>query len=726
MKKRVLTFLLFICLISNYFTGSFEASTISGSEHAKQAQLEGNARISGFTLSQDWTWEYYENEDGTVEVTKYCRTPEDDTMCDVIIPETIDDKTVVGVGYSYQKFEVPDKSKVRSITVPATVDRMALEAFEGFTNMTDFVFLGVLSFDSVADALKGCSSLTTLTYGDGWVDLSYLEGVPVATLNFTEGVEFVNVYNNDSSGMTEEGYLTAINFPSTVINVNLSNQEKLQEINLPSSVESFGFRDCPSLSAVNCEKLTTEMDVNWLENCPNLKIEVQVKSNGMPSINNAGITKLIIDGNVWDKYAWDKYTLNNCQNLQEIVVTGENNYYFTRDGALFWRKGTDDPYCDLVAYPAGKNAGIDYQIPEDVRCIYYNAFNSCKCATITIPENIPDAWYWDYSEGYQENVNSLSFLSVNQAVLRLIGSNDKIETLAYLLKVPENRIQLQLGNTYKITYELNGGRNAVDNPSSYRAGEYIKLKNPTKEGYKFLGWIRNDVEIGYEDTTVRYKKFQDYTFRACWEKASSGNITNPSTPIKPGSSTNTENPSKPSNTPSPSTTGQEMFTIFFDGNGGTVIGQKSITRKDNQQLGKLPSAQRKGYLFRGWYLQKAGGRKISSYTRVSGSGSRTVYARWEKVAKPKRETITSLKKRGKGKFKVQYSGISKVKGYEICYSTNKKFKSSTKKAHTSSLAKTIKGLKKNKTYYVRVRGYRIDSTGSRIYGKYSKVKKVKV
>lgn len=211
-----------------------------------------------------------------------------------------------------------------------------------------------------------------------------------------------------------------------------------------------------------------------------------------------------------------------------------------------------------------------------------------------------------------------------------------------------------------------------------------------------------------------------------------GNTENPT---NPGISVDTQNPNKPGNSTSPSvptkpqdstTTGQEMFTIFFDGNGGTVIGQKSITRKDNQQLGKLPTAQRKGYLFRGWYLQKAGGRKISSYTRVSGSGSRTVYARWEKVAKPKRETITSLKKRGKGKFKVQYSGISKVKGYEICYSTNKKFKSSTKKAFTSSLAKTIKGLKKNKTYYVRVRGYRIDSTESRIYGKYSKVKKVKV
>ena len=39
---------------------------------------------------------------------------------------------------------------------------------------------------------------------------------------------------------------------------------------------------------------------------------------------------------------------------------------------------------------------------------------------------------------------------------------------------------------------------------------------------------------------------------------------------------------------------------------------------------------------------------------------------------------------------------------------------------------TFKGLKKGKTYYVKVRGYKKDSTGNKKYGKYSKVKTVKV
>ena len=37
-----------------------------------------------------------------------------------------------------------------------------------------------------------------------------------------------------------------------------------------------------------------------------------------------------------------------------------------------------------------------------------------------------------------------------------------------------------------------------------------------------------------------------------------------------------------------------------------------------------------------------------------------------------------------------------------------------------------KKLKKGKTYYVRVRAYKKDSTGRKVYGKYSKVMKVKI
>ena len=38
----------------------------------------------------------------------------------------------------------------------------------------------------------------------------------------------------------------------------------------------------------------------------------------------------------------------------------------------------------------------------------------------------------------------------------------------------------------------------------------------------------------------------------------------------------------------------------------------------------------------------------------------------------------------------------------------------------------VSGLTKGKTYYVKVRAYKTDSTGQAVYGKYSAVKKVKI
>ena len=42
-----------------------------------------------------------------------------------------------------------------------------------------------------------------------------------------------------------------------------------------------------------------------------------------------------------------------------------------------------------------------------------------------------------------------------------------------------------------ITYELNGGKNSKGNPSMYTGKRYIVLKNPTKNGYVFLGWYQD-------------------------------------------------------------------------------------------------------------------------------------------------------------------------------------------------------------------------------------------
>ena len=75
---------------------------------------------------------------------------------------------------------------------------------------------------------------------------------------------------------------------------------------------------------------------------------------------------------------------------------------------------------------------------------------------------------------------------------------------------------------------------------------------------------------------------------------------------------------------------------------------------------------------------------------------------------------------------VKYAKTTGVKGYEITYATNSKFTKGKKVITTTKTSKTFTKLKKGKTYYVRVRAYKVDSTGKKVYGKYSSVKKIKI
>lgn len=70
--------------------------------------------------------------------------------------------------------------------------------------------------------------------------------------------------------------------------------------------------------------------------------------------------------------------------------------------------------------------------------------------------------------------------------------------------------------------------------------------------------------------------------------------------------------------------------------------------------------------------------------------------------------------------------LSGVKGYQIKYFTSKKFtKKTTKTVKVKKTTKTVTKLKKKKTYYAKVRAYKMVN-GKTYYSKWSTVKKVKV
>lgn len=155
--------------------------------------------------------------------------------------------------------------------------------------------------------------------------------------------------------------------------------------------------------------------------------------------------------------------------------------------------------------------------------------------------------------------------------------------------------------------------------------------------------------------------------------------------------------------------------VTFNGNGkGVSLSETSMTVASGEKVGTLPTAARKGYVFKGWYTAATGGKKITSSTAITKKT--TFFARWAKVTVDKVSNVklTAAKKA----VKTSYQRISGAAGYEIRYSTTKsmtKYKTKTVKGTVL----TLNNLTSRKIYYVKVRAYKTDSLGKKVYGAWS-------
>lgn len=95
----------------------------------------------------------------------------------------------------------------------------------------------------------------------------------------------------------------------------------------------------------------------------------------------------------------------------------------------------------------------------------------------------------------------------------------------------------------------------------------------------------------------------------------------------------------------------------------------------------------------------------------------------QSILKNKKAKISFIKRSKNGKtIKLKVQKIKGAKKYQIRYSMNKKVKK-YKTINTNKLTYTIKKLKPNRTYYIKVRGYNTIS-GKKYYSLWSKIKKV--
>ena len=231
-----------------------------------------------------------------------------------------------------------------------------------------------------------------------------------------------------------------------------------------------------------------------------------------------------------------------------------------------------------------------------------------------------------------------------------------LSLLVLLVCVMAMSVAVYAGNV-NVTFDLNGGGSVSPTSKSVTVGStYGTLPTPTRTGYTFNGWYTSSGSAGTKVTSsTKVQASMNHKIYAHWTQKtytvsfnsnggssvssktvgygnSVGSLT---TPSKTGYSfqgwyTSSSGGSKISSSTviTSSVTyyahwSAASYTVTFNGNGGTST---SRTVTYNNSIGTLPSSNRDGYTFNGWYTAASGGSSISSSTTITGNV--TYYAHW--------------------------------------------------------------------------------------------------
>lgn len=275
------------------------------------------------------------------------------------------------------------------------------------------------------------------------------------------------------------------------------------------------------------------------------------------------------------------------------------------------------------------------------------------------------------------------------------------------------------------------------------SGNTVTLTAKPNEGYKFVAWYKNLQDITDEkpystEATINVELISGTTqyFYALFESTEttpSVSITVPSISI-PDTSAPITAPSisipdititKPDVTITKPDVNLPSNIIPTRATAPTASGSQVKTTTTTAVTADAARVERASQLMDN--LNKTLSKANEPSTTKASSTSTTKAASKSKSKKPKKTSISKIKAQKKG-FKVTWKKVSNAKGYQVKYSTSKKFTKKTSKTATvkkaTTTSKTVKDLKKKKTYYVKVRSYKTVN-GKKVYSDWSKVKKVK-
>ena len=670
---------------------------------------------------------------------------------------------------------------IEKIELPNTITEIGDSSFRNCKNLVkitmnngidileDFVFKGCSSLTTIdipntvkaigSSSFQGCTSLTEVHLSD------ILKEIPASTF----------------SGCKK---LTTINFPSTLTTIGnsaFSGCESLPEAILPSGVEkieSNAFKNCKAMKKAVVPDTVSSIGSSAFYGCEALTdITLGSKLKKIESQTFYGCTVLPSIVLPYNVTTIGDSAFVNCTKLTQITVPrnttsiASNAFSYPKKMTIY---GPSD--CYAQTYASGK--GIKY-VTQDIHATSVSLDITEKTAeryddfqlTATIaPLNFTDAVVWTSSNEEVATVSDTGYVEicgVGTAVITVTAGNVKaackitVPQLIDWIEFDEDEIELKAGQTYQLKPYISPS-DATNKKLKYTSSD-TKVAEVSASGLvtaKSEGEakIRAAATDGSDEYAVCYvtvtgkAKVTGITLDRTSAEVKRGEKLTLNATVSPSYASNKKVVWKSANTKiatvdangsvTAKAPGRTKITVTSSENSSyqascTVTVPYKITYKLNKgknnasnpstYYGKkvtLKNPSRKGYAFAGWYTDAKFKKKITSISS-SAKSDYILYAKWTKV-KVAKASLTSAKNSKSKQILLKYKKVSGAKGYEISYSTDKKFKKAVTKKNTAKTSYTISKLKKGKIYYVRIRAYKMDSKGKKVYGKYSSMKKVKV
>ncbi|MBE6741166.1 MAG: fibronectin type III domain-containing protein [Ruminococcaceae bacterium] len=456
---------------------------------------------------------------------------------------------------------------------------------------------------------------------------------------------------------------------------------KLKSIEIPKSVQNIGgevFMDCSNLEQVNLPKGLKAISYGLFENCKKLKsIEIP---NTVELINARAFfecdsfTSLTIPDSVTKIHA----AVWGCDKLKSVKLSKnltEMNRTF-KDCTSLKKIEVPGKVEKVEALCEGCTALETVKIPASVKSISFHAFKGCK----NLKEFIVDKNNEKYSS--KDGV----VYTKNKTILVLYPNGKKATTF----KIPSSVKKI------KQWAFCEGGTNlkTLIIPTSVKTIEYYAFGNKT--GIK---------SIKYEGTLMQWQAIEVGAYDADYDSEEGEYIDDRA---------------------------YDSYYLYeepqpFDAESFTdPYGLFSTKGRGNDALDKIrvycTNAIREG---KHVYYKKDS--KLTKHATFKAAGereykcchcSKKIKVTVSKLGTPKLASVT----KGSKSFTAKWNKVSSVDGYQIQYSTSKSFKNAKKKS-TKNASLTVKNLKTNKKYYVRIRAYK-KINGKTQYSKWSDSKSV--